>query len=433
MRKAVLCLLLVLGLSACTVTPKTRTLLLPDPEEAASVQTERTEGYEVQRIYARKVSGNSPFRNFIHFQEEPYKISYLGMTEKGQVCQVEMDYRYGFYETEALPEEDGIYSYYAQLSDFYGNPEWREDSLSPDGRYGFYIDMLNAHTGAALWLMDLSTGEATCLLNGDEDSMSDEFYHILAAWDRDSSLLCYGYFPRTKEVWESGGREKCVLHFLDLESGEEIMPLDFGRDYGWPWEQAEPEIISLYVDREGDSILTGMVVPDEYGDDFTATLFFQEGSEGGQAEQVEPWSGLVFSAEVSDNVLYLDAEHGLCYGVVQRESRHLALFNLKDGQRDMSILGQPGADMEVKALTVPEEGVLITAEQPRSIGGGTDICLYLYGDGAVSRQVLYTGIGHVFRLEYDPVYRRLLADTSEERHLGIAYENFEREALILEF
>ena len=70
--------------------------------------------------------------------------------------------------------------------------------------------------------MDLETGEEELLLDGDKEECPIEQFMILVAWSRDGSLLCYGFYPRNIDVWNSYMGDKFVFHYRNMETGQEI-------------------------------------------------------------------------------------------------------------------------------------------------------------------------------------------------------------------
>ena len=142
-----------------------------------------------------------------------------------------------------------------------------------------------------------------------------------------------------------------------------------------------------------------------------------------------------------DTKLYLDVKGGTLY-FTSRHERILG-FNVEDGTSVSMVPSK--TTMEIHEFCVLDGGeAFVTAEYDREYKDGIlfqDICLYTRTEEGMTRRVLYQNAGYVIRLQYDPVYRRLLAETgepyeAEEADSGkVAYVQWteSRRALVLEF
>jgi len=377
------------------------------PEE--STQGEEEEHYMVRRIYTKSYEGFS-YNGYTAFLTGcgEHQVR-LFQCEGSEAMEVAMDYRYGFYEKEPFL---GI----SDIVNIYGLVLWSGDKesigleknfLSPDGRYLIYLNRERSYVGGELCLIDLDTGETTVLLNGDEMGYSGEYFMVLTAWDRDSKLLCYGFYPRNSRIWNSQGAGRCILYYMDLESKKVINRLNYSYA-GLAGTSDDLQDTRLYVDREGQKILTALVRDNSYQEGEGIDLFPQTIPDSGEMET----EGVVMPSRVNcENGawIYLDAGAGLLHVTSSYEG--ILTFEEKEGNfLDMLPLEK---DVTVTQLLALEGGeVFITSEYTDYIDG-QDICLYIKNDdGNVVRRLLYKNAGVVCRLQYDSVYHRLLVEST---------------------
>ncbi len=461
-------LLLSLCLFAgCQRAPEPKTMLLPEEETEQGVALEGEEGdcYAVRKMYNEDYE-TLTFGGYTAFLpgtgEHQVRLAESG-TDGLRVRT--LDYRYGFYESGVFPVGEIMASIGIQASWQYGTQDERsmaKQFFSPDGRYLLYERGDQSLIGDRLYLLDLESGQEELLLDGDEgingEYSADEFM-ILAAWSRDASLLCYGFYPRYVSTWDTYMGDKFLLYFRDMDTGETVNRLNYyysGKG-GKAWNL---EGTRLYVDRDGKKIITAIVSEQEENEwnnmespQAIIDFFPQEIPEPGMETE-----GVVIPSACScpvDAKLYLDAGGECLYFTSVEEG--IIRLGLPDGAYTCSMLIGPSRGIQDFCVLDDGEAFVVAEYDRDHMGemGPQDICLYTMTEEGgeaeepqMTRRVLYQNAGYVIRLQYDPVYRRLLAETgipnlieleknaqelkNAGTYISIEWES-NRSALVLEF
>lgn len=421
-------------LAGCRRVPEPKTVLLPEEETEQGVALEGEEGdlYAVRKMY------NEDYETLWYGGY----TAFLPGTREHQVRLAEngtdgvrvrsLDYRYGFYDPGLFPVGEIMAASGVLTSWEKGTADERNmetEFFSPDGKYLLYARMDLSLIGGRLYLMDLESGEEELLLDGDGGDTKMEFpmdeYMILTAWSRDASLLCYGFYPRYSSVWDSSRGEKFILYFRDMKTGKIVNRLN----YYYAGAKGKPKNLEetrVYVDWDGQKIITAIVSELQGGEDSNTEdaeqaiidFFPQEIPEPGMETE-----GVVMPNAArcpKDAKLYLDAEGDCLY--FSAEGEGIISLALPDGPylNTMPI----GPARGIRDFCVLDGGkAFVVAEYDRDhMGdmGPQDICLYTRPEEddatdeeepVMTRRVLYQNAGYVIRLQYDPVYRRLLAET----------------------
>lgn len=437
--------------TGCRRVPEPKTMLLPEEamEQGVALQGEEGDLYAVRKMYSE---------DYVSLTYGGY-TAFLPGTEEHQVRLAEsatdglrvrnLDYRYGFYDKGVFPVGEMMASIGISTAWESGTIDERNFAktfFSPDGRYLLYTRTDQSYTGGRLYLMDLETGQEELLLDGDVEECSDEQFMLLAAWSRDGSLLCYGFYPRNIDVWHSYMGDKFVLHYRNMETGEEINRLN----YYYSGTTGKTDILEgtrLYVDWNGDNILTALVSEivqsgkNIISNQIRIDFFAQEMSRSGMETE-----GVVIPHIANcprDSKLYLDAGGGYLYFTSAEEG--IISLDVSDGAYVSTMPIGPARG--IRDFCVLDDGeAFVVAEYDRDHIGETgpqDICLYTMTEEGMARRVLYQNAGYVIRLQYDSVYRRILAETGVEfsteemiETIGgesITYWDENRRALVLEF
>lgn len=465
-------LLLSLSLLAgCRRVPEPKTILLPEEETEQGVALEGEEGdrYAVRKMYNEdyETLWYGGYTAFLPGAGE-HKVR-LAESGTDGVRVRSLDYRYGFYDSGLFPVGElmasiGLEAFWQEGTEDERNME--TEFFSPDGKYLLYVREDLSLVGGRLYLMDLESGEEELLLNGDEGEYGEyslEEFIILTAWSRDASLLCYGFYPRYASAWKTYMGEKFILYFRDMETGKTVNRLNYYYA-GTTGKPGNLEGTRLYVDWDGKKILTAIVSErgeNEWNNEEPSTsiidFFPQEIPEPGMETE-----GVVIPGVAScpkDTKLYLDAEEECLYFTSQEEG--IVRFDLPDMTFTSSM--PIGPTRGIRDFCVLDGGeAFVVAEYDRDHMGDTgpqDICLYTRTEAepgiaageetGMARRVLYQNAGYVIRLQYDPIYRRLLAETGipyavaseknaqESKGYAVTNQRLQwesgRRALILEF
>lgn len=420
-------------LTGCGQTKEPKTILLPQTaeEKKNGLLGEQEAAYTVQKIYTQSYEGGT-YRGYTAFLSEckEHQVYLLKRGDDGESEEISVDYRYGFYEPR-YTITDQMLNYLEQWWDNgrrYGS-SLLSGEISPDGRYLTYLRSDQTYTGDQLFLLDLETGEEAVLLDGDAmDCPSDQF-QIMTAWDMEDSLLCYGFYPVNADAWmNTAGKGKFILHYLDLEKDEEIQILDYS-DIDLVGKASNFYETRLYVDREEDSLLTAIVSNAEKSEGVCLDLFAQEIPKGNTEwgiEEVIPES-MWYNGNV---IVRLDAgrkEVYSCY--TEGEQGAIVIWNISTHTNLDSYLG----GFLIDFLVLDEGETIITAEIPMDQEGQQEICLYTRNEDGFTRHLLYKGNGNIVRLQYDPVYRRLLAELGNTDVINGEPQGAERGIVVLEF
>lgn len=431
-------------LAGCKDVPKTKTILIPEEEieQGVALQGEKGDRYAVRKIYSKDY--DTPiywgFSAFLPGAGE-HQVRLAENDIDGLGVQT-LDYRYGFYGSEAFPD--------ARLPEGFGlkpdgdgvdGQNLDADFFSPDGRYLLYLRQDMSPTDMRLYLMDLETGEEVLLLDGDAYGCPGNRFMVLSAWSRDASLLCYGFFPRSVEAWNSCKDDLLTLHYRDMEMGEEVGSLNYF-NIDTIDEAQNLQETQIYVDRDGNNILTAIVSEQEDGENTSSdqvyvTLVLQNVQDPEQeAECVKTFYANGYS---KDAKMYPDARGRVIYFTSLDEG--IIRYHL-DEDASASIVPMK-KNLAVQDFCVLDEGkAFVTAEYD---GGNMEgmlsqnICLYTATGGKMARRVLYQDAGHIVRFQYDPVYRRILAEIDKPSDAeGINSDSYiqkfgNRRALMLEF
>ena len=400
------CVLMVV--TGCGQTRESKTMLLPDTEqeEQNPPKGETSESYTVKKIYTQEYDSGVPggFTAFLPGSKE-HQVTLLQKNDDNGLNLISMDYRYGFYETRYTVSEEVLLN-----SDWWAGAG-KEGSwllfgeFSPDGRYFLYIRCDQTYTGERLYLRDLESGEEMILLDGDVQQCPYGEFKIMTAWDAEDSLLCYGFYPANQDVWMNN-TDQCVFHFMDLEKQEEVASLN----YFYAELYAKPEDLrktGISIDRDGEELLTAIVSEMEGTEgvwvDFYQQKLLEDGNEGTVAVKPIPI--------IHDKKLNVrpDAKNQCFYGTYTDGSQGGILFGDFQNQWDDQLTGSPITDY----LVLDDGKTIITAETPPD-QIEQEICLYTKNGDAYIPHLLYKGNGNVLRLQYDPVYHRLLAELGDD-------------------
>ncbi len=431
----------ILLLGGCRRVPEPKTFLLPEAEKKTlSLRNGDNGDYTVQKIYTREYEsllyplGTAFLQDCGEYQMRVLEVDSGGITENT------MDYRYGFYGEEKDVIPDVILENYVFLSltGDVADQRLAEEYMSPDGRYMLYYRGDQSYTGGRLCLMDLESLKEQVLLDGDQEGYRMDEFQILAAWDRDASLLCYGFFPRNNDIYYAyQGQEKFILHYMDMETGEEMNKLNYSylSTEGIAWDFGE---IRLYVDRNKENILTAFVMEDNSYENSRISLFSQKAAKT-DAERTE---GIAIPSTMwceGYASAVLDAEHSHIYGfgggILEIYNSEGFLISTPEQEWGMTVL---------RVLPLEEE-VFVTTEYGDD-SNAQDICLYMQSeDDEWVRQVLYRNAGYVMQIQYDPVWNRILIETGEPGYEtesdgmnsdagdSIRLQSGQRKTIVLEF
>ncbi len=448
-------------LSGCKRAAESKTMLLPEEEmeQGVAFQGEEGDHYTVRKMYSEDYESfvYGGFTAFLSGTGE-HQVRIAESNTDGLRVQT-LDYRYGFYDSELIPFGGLLDSLDLMMSwDYKDGQNLETEFFSPDGRYLLYKRGDLSYPGMRLYLMDMKTGEEELLLDGDAAECYDDQFIILAAWSRDASLLCYGFYPRTLDVWNSYDVDRLLLYYRDMKTGEIVNRLNYY--YADTTEKPQDlQSTGLYVDRDEKDILTAIVSGQEDGGGNMAAA---GGSEMGDEERNVSSNQVyidLFSLTIPDQgqekeemvkpyavncprdaKLYLDAAGETLYFTSQKDG--ILSFNVKDGTCVSVIPLEPA--LGIGDFCVLEDGeAFVTAEYDREYTDiwHQDICLYTLTEEGMTRRVLYQDAGCVIRLQYDPVYQRILAETgkadaSDEINYGADAHirwSEDRRALVLEF
>lgn len=452
--KMALLLAALLLLGGCDTVPQTKTLILAEEEGTEAEPADAGEqAYTVHKIYSREIDrgltwapgvyldGEHSFRYWTwryaselsdsaHSLEgewdqlpeevEEREAHSIGKPEEEVIpMETTLDYRYGFHEERVLPLETDFPESLHLLQDTVtlGRLEGGGiDAVSPDGRYAVYIDYTQTHTGARLYLLNMETGEATLLLDGDVEGCSGEHYRILTAWSPDSQVLCYGFCMREISEERARENEKSLLNFLRLSDWESTNISVIG------WEDeikmGEMTDLQLYGDwRDGKTraVLVYKLASEkqkaEEAPFYVRFIFADEGNaKGGRMGWPKPW-------EIMDDTAYgklpvhLDAERDRVY--IAQEGG-ISVYDETGNFLEQVYLGRESQILDF--LVLDDGDTFITAEWP---GGEppADICLYQRQGDSFVRRTLYVDCGYVYRMEYDSDHGRLLIDASDTTNI----------------
>lgn len=442
-----LCLTLAAG---CRRVPEPKTMLLPeeDMEQGVALQGETGDRYAVRKMYSEDYSSLT-FGGYTAFLPGTgeHQVRLAESATDGLRIRT-LDYRYGFYDTGVFPVGELMASTGVSIAWESGSRDEQnlaKSFFSPDGRYLLYVRWDQTYIGGRLYLMDLETGEEELLLDGDKEECPIEQFMILVAWSRDGSLLCYGFYPRNIDVWNSYMGDKFVFHYRNMETGQEINRMN----YYYSGTTGKVDILDgtqLYVDWKGEDILTAIVSEisepetNKASSQVRIDFFTQKIPKPGMETE-----GVVIPNIVNcprDGKLYLDAG-GYLYFTSAEEG--IICLDITDGAyvSTMSV----GPARGIRDFCVLDDGeAFVVAEYDRDHMGDTgpqDICLYTMTEEGMTRRVLYQNAGYVIRLQYDATTRRLLAETGMEYYVkemqaiannaaGMQWDSGRR-ALVLEF
>ncbi len=430
-RRILLTFALALICSGCGRTPESRLILLPEPEQEQD-EGQAGEGcYTVQKIYSREYERLFYSMNQVSLQEnERHGIRYF--KREGEVTQeVRLDYRYGFYETGKVIANKAVEELYLYGGNVTGQEP--ENQFSPDGQWFFWKEREVGEAGEKLLLLNLQTGEQRLLLDGNGVGCPADEWQILAGWDTDSSLFCYGFCPRSRDIWDSRDTEdpdSYRMDFLDLKTGEGLPPAYPSYGELGIFRDPKEKRIRVYADREEERLLLALAQtePEEKPVSDSVACVFELRLSGGESQEM-PCSFETLYEERAG--ICLDAEANLCCIALKEEGERL-LF-LDTGTGDLKNFLHLPVNTEVRRILLLDgAAAAVTAEFDMQTEENS-LCLYQLDTGG-GRQVLYRGLGFVFRLQYDPVFRRLLADAGSEIYERQACELYLKgQALILEF
>ncbi len=440
-----------LGLTGgCTRVPEPKTMLLPIEETEQGVALEGEEGdrYAVRKIYSREYSSlwYGGYTAFLPGMDE-HRVCLAERDTEGLRIQT-MDYRYGFYDTGSFAAGELMDALALPASWGWGSQDERnmeKEFFSPNGKYLLYQRGDLSHIGNKLYLLNLETEKEELLLDGDEAKRSVEDFMILTAWSRDASTLCYGFVPRNTGVWNTSKKDTLVLYYLDLKTGEVVNRLNYSYA-GTAGKADDLQSARLYIDRSGDKILTALVSDSAYEkEEICIDLFLQDIPEPGMETE-----GVVIPQRmrcIKEALFYLDAESQRVYASYAGDMiQCIDANNAEYVEKPLELEPYKG----IWDFCVLDGGqAYITAEYDRNYAEGAgvyeqDICLYTVTESGAARRVLYQNAGCVIRLQYDPVYRRILAETGEpytiekmeeERKNEDSYIQWDenRKILVLEF
>lgn len=448
--KTVIVFLCLLALSGCRRVPEPKTMILPveEMEQGVALQGEEGDRYAVRKIYSRDYVSlwYGGYTAFLPGTEE-HKVRLTESSGEGAMMKT-MDYRYGFYDKESFAVGEWMDSLALTVSWEWGSIDERrmeKEFVSPDGKYLLYMRSDLSRMGPELYLMDLEMQEERLLLSADEEGFSGDDYMILTAWSRDGSTLCYGFYPRRSNIWNESKKDRLLFYYLNLETGNVVNRLNYSYA-GVAGKTDDLQGTQLYIDRNGEKILTVFASDSAYIDEEVCLDFFC---------QTIPEPGLETEGVVIPNTMrctkggrfYPDAESGCVY--ISPEGGVIDCVDASDGIYKKESL-EIEAYRYIRDFCVLDGGeAYVTAECNRDgteeAGGAVDdICLYTATDFGMTRRVLYQNAGSVIRLQYDPVYRRILAETGNaylteqnsnlenKNAVGIEWDEARR-ILVLEF
>lgn len=446
-------------LSGCQRVAESKTMLLPeeDMDQGVALQGEKGDHYTVRKMYSEDYE-SFIYGGFTAFLSGTGEHRVRIAESNADDLQIQtLDYRYGFYDSEPLPFGKLMDSLDFMMNWDYGDAQkLQTEFFSPDGRYLLYMREDLSYMGLQLYMVDLETGEEELLLDGSAVECFGDQFIILAAWSKDASLLCYGFYPRNAEVWNYYAGDRFILNYRDMKTGKIVNRLNY-----YCSDAAErPEDLrgtELYVERNEKDIFTAIVLKQEDEEENVSSnesaqmageenvssaqirieLFSQKIPDQGQ-DMEDKALPHVFNCP-RDAKLYLDAAGGLLYFTSKKEG--ILSVDVKDGT---CVSAMPlEIHREIRDFCVLGNGeAFVTAEYDREYTGDKggiwhqDICLYTMTEKGVARRVLYQDAGYVIRLQYDPVYQRLLAETADdyvqrsEDYIQCAES---RRALVLEF
>lgn len=422
-------------LTGCGRKRESKTILLPQSveEEQNSLSEEQETAYTVRKIYTQSYEGGA-YRGYTAFLSDckEHQVRLLKRGDNGESEIDSVDYRYGFYEPGYVITEQMLD--YLEL--------WWDDNgrghgsglvsgeISPDGRYLTYIRTDRTYTGAQLFLLNLENGKEAILLDGDVMGCPGDQFQIMTAWDTEEALLCYGFYPLNADVWmNTEGQGKFLLRYLDVEKDEEIQTLDYS-DIDLVGKEADFFETRLYVDREEDALLTAIVSNVDNTEGVWVDLFAQEIPKSNAEKMIEE--------VIPESVLYarnmpgirLDAGKKMFYGCYSDAGQGgIVISDISSYAHVDSYLGGPLIDF----LVLDEGRTIITAEIPMDQEGQQEICLYTKNGNEFTRRLLYKGNGNIVRLQYDPVYHRLLAELGSADMVNAGSVDTERRIVVLEF
>ncbi len=414
--------------TGCGQTREPKTMLLPDTEqeEQNALQGEAPESYTVKKIYTQEYNSGVPygFTAFLPGSKE-HQVTLLQRNDDNGLNLISMDYRYGFYEPRYTVSEEVLLN-----SDWWAGAGKEGSRLlfgefSPDGRYFLYLRFDQTYTGGRLYLQNLESGEEMILLDGDLQECPGDEFEVMTAWDVEDSLLCYGFYPANQDVWMNNP-EKCVFHFMDLEKQEEISSLN----YFYAELYAKPEDLrktGISIDRDGEDLLTAIVSEME-GTDGVWIDFYQQKLLEDNNEQTAAAVNPVPIIHDKKLDVRPDAKSQCFYGTYTDGSQGGILYGDFQTQWNDQLTGASITDY----LVLDDGETIITAENP-SGQIEQEICLYTKNGDDYIRHLLYKGNGNIIRLQYDPVYHRLLAELGDVETINGSPMGGERGLVILEF
>lgn len=420
-------LCVVMVVTGCGQTREPKTMLLPDTEqeEQNALQGEAPESYTVKKIYTQEYDSGVPeeFTAFLPGSEE-HQVTLIQKSDDNGLNLISMDYRYGFYEPRYTVSREVLFN-----SDWWAGAGKEGSRLlfgefSPDGRYFLYIRCDQTYTGERLYLQDLESGEEMLLLDGDIQECPGDEFEIMTAWDVEDSLLCYGFYPENQDVWLNNP-DKCIFHFMDLEKKEEVSSLN----YFYAELYAKPEYLQktgIFIDRDGDELLMAMVSEMEGTEGVWVDLYQYKIGEAGNEGTVSVNATPVIYHKNLD--VRLDAGNQCFYGTYTDGDQGNFLYCDLQGQLEDKFSSAPVNDY----LVLDDGETIITAENP-SDQIEQEICLYTKNGNDYTRHLLYKGSRNILRLQYDPVYHRLLAELGDMDVINGSPMGGDRGLVILEF
>jgi len=378
-----------------------------------------------KKIYTQEYDSGVPygFTAFLPGAKE-HQVTLIQRSDDNGLNLISMDYRYGFYEPRYTVSEEVLFN-----SDWWAGAGKEGSRLlfgefSPDGRYFLYMRYDQTYTGGRLYLQNLESGEEMLLLDGDILECPGDEFEIMTAWDVEDSLLCYGFYPENQDVWMNNP-DKCVFHFMDLEKQEEVSSLN----YFYADLYAKPEHLQktgISIDRDGEELLMTMVSEMEGTEGVWVDLYQYKIGEAGNEGTVSVNATPVIYHKNLD--VRPDAGNQCFYGTYTDGNQGSFLYCDLQGQLEDKFLSAPMNDY----LVLDDGETIITAETP-SDQVEQEICLYTKNGNDYIRHLLYKGSRNILRLQYDPVYHRLLAELGDMDVINGSPMGGDRGLVILEF
>lgn len=426
-----LCLSLLTG---CARTEHIKTIVLDDPVKTQAAEEQRTDGYQVKKIYTWEYAAPTPQSVSLLGCDE-HEMRLASVEEDGGGVQFDrLDYRYGFYEDYGKTSRERL-AIYDRASE--EKKQFMRNALSPDGRFLLWLEEESSGFVTKMYLNNLETGEDELLLDGYALKCPKDEYFPLMAWSRDGKYLAYCFFPKTEKAYNS--KRESLVTILNVETREIVGQYIYNKSAGT--DMLRLNETELYLDVSDGKALT-VVAENLFADKMTRLEIssFEIKEQSGE-EQLISYSSARMEPE---GTIYPDAETGKVY--VEKNFGRIyeieaetgsygegALIELcyenaeENGEENGEIFH---ANRTIQFLVLDKGDTLITTERAET---GHDICIYQRkgedGERTWERRILYHyNAGALYFLQYDEINHRLLAISSAFYIYGV-----NQTAIVLEF